>query len=89
MCVCVAGAKSYSVPSEEEQIQSEIYKNGPVEGAFTVYEDFVLYKSGENSCTVSKYLNSHDSESADSTQWILLSDFRAFDVCHAFHWNSC
>ncbi len=24
----------------------ELYKNGPVEGAFTVYEDFLLYKSG-------------------------------------------
>lgn len=29
-----------------EQIQNEIYQNGPVEGAFTVYEDFVLYKHG-------------------------------------------
>lgn len=41
----VAGKTSYSVESEE-QIQQEIYKNGPVEGAFTVYEDFVLYKTG-------------------------------------------
>ncbi|XP_061621889.1 cathepsin B [Phyllopteryx taeniolatus] len=40
------GKTSYSVLSEEEQIQLEIYKNGPVEGAFTVYADFVLYKSG-------------------------------------------
>ncbi|TNN87504.1 Cathepsin B [Liparis tanakae] len=29
---------------------SEIYNNGPVEGAFAAYEDFVLYKSG---CSVS------------------------------------
>lgn len=41
------GKSSYSVLSEEEQIQSEIMKNGPVEGAFTVYEDFLLYKSGK------------------------------------------
>ncbi|CAG2064669.1 unnamed protein product [Timema podura] len=27
-------------------MQLEIYKNGPVEGAFTVYSDFVQYKSG-------------------------------------------
>lgn len=47
---CVAGKRSYNVPSEEEQIQNEIYKNGPVEGAFTVYEDFVLYKTGKNTC---------------------------------------
>nr|AGN52668.1 cathepsin B [Channa striata] len=40
------GKTSYSVLSTEEEIQAEIYKNGPVEGAFTVYEDFVLYKSG-------------------------------------------
>ncbi|KAK5873815.1 hypothetical protein PBY51_018820 [Eleginops maclovinus] len=40
------GKSSYSVLSEEEQIQSEIFKNGPVEGAFTVYEDFPLYKTG-------------------------------------------
>lgn len=39
--------------SEEEQIKNEIYKNGPVEGAFTVYEDFVLYKSGK-SCILKK-----------------------------------
>lgn len=29
-----------------DQIRLEIYTNGPVEGAFTVYEDFVSYKSG-------------------------------------------
>lgn len=40
------GKTSYSVPSDEEQIQNEITKNGPVEGAFTVYEDFPLYKTG-------------------------------------------
>ncbi|XP_068608621.1 cathepsin B [Brachionichthys hirsutus] len=40
------GAKSYSVPSEEEEIRAEIFEHGPVEGAFTVYEDFLLYKSG-------------------------------------------
>uniref|UniRef100_A0AAR2JLU9 Cathepsin B n=1 Tax=Pygocentrus nattereri TaxID=42514 RepID=A0AAR2JLU9_PYGNA len=40
------GKKSYGVPSEEKQIMQELYKNGPVEGAFTVYEDFLLYKSG-------------------------------------------
>lgn len=45
--MCVAGKTSYSVLSNEKQIQAEIYKNGPVEGAFSVYEDFVLYKSGK------------------------------------------
>jgi len=39
------GASSYSVDSEED-IQTEIMTNGPVEAAFTVYEDFLTYKSG-------------------------------------------
>lgn len=44
---CVAGKTSYSVQADEEQIKLEIFKNGPVEGAFEVYEDFVMYKSGK------------------------------------------
>ena len=41
-----AGCSSYSVSSNEKEIMAEIYKNGPVEGAFSVYSDFLLYKSG-------------------------------------------
>ncbi|KAE8605451.1 hypothetical protein XENTR_v10015145 [Xenopus tropicalis] len=40
------GATSYGVPSSEKEIMAEIYKNGPVEGAFLVYADFPMYKSG-------------------------------------------
>lgn len=40
------GKTAYSVPSNVTQIQAEIMKNGPVEGAFAVYTDFVTYKSG-------------------------------------------
>lgn len=40
------GSKSYSIKRNPELIQAEIYANGPVEGAFSVYEDFVNYKSG-------------------------------------------
>jgi cathepsin B len=40
------GRKAYSVQSRIEQIQTDIMKNGPVEGAFTVYSDFLTYKSG-------------------------------------------
>jgi len=40
------GASAYSVPSDVASIQTEIMTHGPVEGAFTVYEDFVSYKSG-------------------------------------------
>jgi len=37
---------SYSVPSDEDSIMSEIYTHGSVECAFSVYEDFLNYKSG-------------------------------------------
>ena len=47
VCLCLLGKSSYSVSSVVEEIQAEIYKNGPVEGAFTVYEDFPLYKTGK------------------------------------------
>ncbi|XP_026639021.1 cathepsin B isoform X2 [Microtus ochrogaster] len=40
------GYSSYSVSNSEKEIMAEIYKNGPVEGAFTVYSDFLTYKSG-------------------------------------------
>ncbi|MCI4382919.1 hypothetical protein PGIGA_G00020380 [Pangasianodon gigas] len=40
------GKQAYRVGSDEKQIMQELYNNGPVEGAFTVYEDFLLYKSG-------------------------------------------
>lgn len=45
---CSAGKSSYSVLADEKQIMNEIYNNGPVEGAFTVYDDFVMYRSGKN-----------------------------------------
>ncbi|XP_037574727.2 cathepsin B, partial [Dermacentor silvarum] len=39
--------KVYSIRSRDEtQIKTEIYKNGPVEALFTVYADFLSYKSG-------------------------------------------
>jgi cathepsin B len=37
---------SYGVSSSDAAIQTEIMNNGPVEGAFSVYEDFLAYKSG-------------------------------------------
>ena len=37
------GQNSYSVSRNEEQIKMEIYKNGPVEGAFSVYEDLLQW----------------------------------------------
>jgi len=40
------GSKAYQVDQDVKAIQKEILANGPVEAAFTVYEDFVMYKSG-------------------------------------------
>jgi len=40
------GLNSYSVLNNVKQIQTEIMDHGPVEAAFLVYSDFLLYKSG-------------------------------------------
>ncbi|RZC88364.1 hypothetical protein C5167_016174 [Papaver somniferum] len=40
------GVNAYHVKSNPTDIMAEVYKNGPVEVAFTVYEDFAHYKSG-------------------------------------------
>ncbi|XP_023695672.1 cathepsin B-like isoform X2 [Paramormyrops kingsleyae] len=40
------GMSAYHVRSKAQAIMAEIYKNGPVEGAFTVFGDFLLYKTG-------------------------------------------
>uniref|UniRef100_A0A1D1Z0Q6 Cathepsin B n=1 Tax=Anthurium amnicola TaxID=1678845 RepID=A0A1D1Z0Q6_9ARAE len=37
---------AYRVNFDQYDIMAEVYKNGPVEVAFTVYEDFAHYKSG-------------------------------------------
>ncbi|XP_025817305.1 cathepsin B-like protease 2 isoform X1 [Panicum hallii] len=37
---------AYRINSDPDDIMSEVYENGPVEVAFTVYEDFAHYKSG-------------------------------------------
>mmetsp|Transcript_40454 Transcript_40454/g.88228 ORF Transcript_40454/g.88228 Transcript_40454/m.88228 type:complete len:85 (+) Transcript_40454:392-646(+) len=41
----VKGSTSYSVDGVKA-IQTELMTNGPITVAFTVYEDFVAYKSG-------------------------------------------
>jgi len=42
----VVGKTAYNVDSNPTDIMQEIYTNGPVEVAFTVYSDFLTYKSG-------------------------------------------
>jgi len=53
------GVSSYSVQSKQEQIQTEIQKNGPVEGSFSVYADFPTYQSGVYKKTSNDYLGGH------------------------------
>jgi cathepsin B len=52
-------ASSYSIAADQEQIKAEIYKNGPVEAAFTVYADFPNYKSGVYHYTTGDQLGGH------------------------------
>eukprot|EP00823_Brevimastigomonas_motovehiculus_P003397 TRINITY_DN205_c0_g1_i1.p1 TRINITY_DN205_c0_g1~~TRINITY_DN205_c0_g1_i1.p1 ORF type:complete len:333 (+),score=55.99 TRINITY_DN205_c0_g1_i1:32-1030(+) len=40
------GSDSYEVSSDEQQIKAELYNKGPVEAAFSVYSDFLTYRSG-------------------------------------------
>merc|ERR1712096_535645 len=47
----------YSVPAS--QLMAELSKNGPVEAAFTVYSDFVHYKSGVYSHQTGSMLGGH------------------------------
>jgi len=49
---------SYSL-QDEASIKADIYKNGPVEGAFTVYADFLTYKSGVYQNTEGDELGGH------------------------------
>jgi len=53
------GQSAYSIRNNVAQIQAEIMKNGPVEGAFTVYSDFPSYKSGVYQHTTGDELGGH------------------------------
>jgi len=49
----------YYVSSNQNDIAAEIVQNGPVEAAFSVYEDFVHYKSGVYVHKTGSYLGGH------------------------------
>jgi len=53
------GASSYSVKKKVQDIQLELMNNGPVEAALTVYDDFLLYKSGVYQHVHGKALGGH------------------------------
>jgi len=52
------GSDSYSL-SGEQAIMQEIYSHGPVETAFSVYQDFLTYKTGVYKRSSSNYLGGH------------------------------
>lgn len=52
------GQNVYTVHSED-QIRTELFKNGPVQTAFTVYEDFLSYNSGVYQHTTGNALGGH------------------------------
>lgn len=53
------GASAYAVKRSETEIMTEIMNNGPVEAAFTVYEDFLAYKTGVYKHTTGQALGGH------------------------------
>jgi len=50
---------TYQVSSDATQIAQEILQNGPVEACFSVYEDFLHYKSGVYQYTSGSFLGGH------------------------------
>jgi len=53
------GKDSYGVHFSEEAIRQEIFTNGPVEAAYTVYEDFLSYHTGVYHHVTGKMLGGH------------------------------
>lgn len=53
------GKHVFSVRGGEDHIRAELFKNGPVEGAFTVYSDLLAYKSGVYKHTEGEALGGH------------------------------
>ncbi|KAG8301350.1 cathepsin B-like [Homalodisca vitripennis] len=50
---------TFSISNNVKQTQKEIFNNGPLEASFTVYEDFLSYKSGVYQHTSGGYLGGH------------------------------
>lgn len=53
----VGGASIFS--SRVEKIQTELMTNGPIQVAFSVYRDFISYKSGIYHHTTGSFLGGH------------------------------
>lgn len=53
------GQNAYKIHAHPDDIMAELYKNGPVEVSFSVYEDFAHYKSGVYKHVTGDYLGGH------------------------------
>ncbi|XP_022932733.1 cathepsin B-like protease 2 [Cucurbita moschata] len=53
------GVNAYRIKKDPYDIMAEVYKNGPVEVDFTVYEDFAHYKSGVYKHIIGDELGGH------------------------------
>jgi len=53
------GKTHYSISKNQDNIRQEIFQNGPVEGAFSVYEDLLSYKEGVYQHVHGKMLGGH------------------------------
>ena len=53
------GMTAYDVRSTVAHIAEELMTNGPVEASFSVYEDFLTYKSGVYEHLTGEYLGGH------------------------------
>uniref|UniRef100_A0A224Y2Q1 Cathepsin B n=1 Tax=Rhipicephalus zambeziensis TaxID=60191 RepID=A0A224Y2Q1_9ACAR len=53
------GERIYTLYGNETLIRTEIFKNGPVEADYTVYDDFLSYKSGVYQAHSTKALGGH------------------------------
>jgi cathepsin B len=77
------GATVYAVDSNQEQIKAELFKNGPVEAAFSVYADFLTYKTGVYKHTSGQMLGGHAvkilgwgvDESSSAPYWLVANSW--------------
>ncbi|GAV00646.1 hypothetical protein RvY_11467 [Ramazzottius varieornatus] len=53
------GSNAYRISSDIDDIQSEIYRNWPVQVSFGIYEDFRKYESGVYQHVTGRYLSGH------------------------------
>jgi len=79
-------SKVYTIDSGETAIMQEIYANGPVETAFTVYDDFLSYTGGVYKYTWGQELGGH---AVKIIGWGELNGVKYWTVANSWnvHWG--